>query len=152
MSRAKYQATGVGHGVIGGSLSDHQQANLRICRVGQILRGSGSATQGKLHIGLAGRDPHIADHDVVERNRLLRNGIGSGARNPLDGELKRSTRRTWLEVDAPMAERVCLGSASLAAKGDCDRLTRRGVAPYVYRQIALDDHMAGENSGQSYLR
>jgi hypothetical protein len=62
---------GVGHRIIGTTLSNHQQTNLRIGRIRYILRRSGCMAEWKFHVGLAGCNPDIANHNVVECDGLL---------------------------------------------------------------------------------
>ena len=110
------------------------------------------ATQRKFHIGLTGCDPHIANHNVLEGDWGRKGRMDGGRRYCLHRELKRAACSPGLRYRAPMTRWVRLQfHAGFVAERDRDGLPRRSIAPDMYRQIALHNHMARRNSWQSDL-
>ena len=97
------------------------------------------AVDGHGHVGLTGAEPDFADEHVLNGDRvgaLDRQRTGGGA----GGETG--------EGDLPGAVAGCGGSDGLAGEVDGDFLAGRGGAPDGDTDVALEDHVVGEDGGQ----
>src|SRR5271165_6252882 len=110
--------------------------------IGAVLhRRAVKSFQGHFHVGLTGCEPHIADHDVVERDVVVR----------YYGELIWTARRLWRKVHTPLTEAVRGCRAVDAAHRDGNFLVRVGPPPDMDGPVPLENHVTAENRRHSRI-
>ena len=103
---------------------------------------------GKIHVGLAGGQPHLAHQDVAQ---FLIFDFGFSI-DRTDGEIARfSTGFERIEGQAPLA--VGAGGRGLFLAGEFDRDPLAGVgdAPDGHLHFTLEDHVVGERACEFHL-
>ena len=91
-----------------------------------------------LHVRLARADPHVADEDVGNGDR-----VGAG-----DGHLGGGPGRERLQPQFPSAQRIGHRLSGPAAIGDRDGLARQGLAEDAHGHVALEQHVIADDAGQ----
>ena len=118
---------------------DIEHADLRMIGGGDFLLSLAGLLHRQLHVRLPGADPHFADEDVLEGNRVFSShheisGLGAGIHR--------------VQRDRPFAGRVGERAVRLIAEGHLHVFAGISGAPDADELRLLQHHAIGENGGQ----
>ena len=136
-------AVEVADGLPGGDPRDLDLADVRVVGGGPLFGGVQAAVDGHLHVRLARAEPHLADEDVLEGERVL----------PRHGHGQRPAGLQRRQRDAPLAviagfRRHGRGVAEL----HFDPLPGIGPAPDLDVLLLLQNHVAAEDVRHPHIR
>jgi len=136
---------GAGRGTVHGAEADRRRGFGPHDCVGRTFDGLVvESAHGHLHVRLPGAEPHLADQDVAERQRLAvaqLDRIGTSGSRGRHGDL-------------PAAVLADGGGHGLRAPrgADGDFLSGSGLAPELRFGLLLEHHVVAENAGQDDFR